>query len=152
MNVFMRIGFNSTIKLVSFDESQVDTFNSELVCGFRNGDAEPGVGATTRSAAYMGSSSIRWAFVSSFEWNSPVSSTNSSIQGVCRSIGIDILVCLGLTLVKRIQFHLRHYGCPGFVTCMGIHFVGYTQGCDTFVDFRADLVEGSSKRAGEELE
>ncbi|GJT74073.1 hypothetical protein Tco_1040798 [Tanacetum coccineum] len=44
-----------------------------------------------------------------------------------RSIGIDILVCLGLTLVKRIQFHLRHYGCPGFVTCMGIHFVGYTQ-------------------------
>ncbi|GJU08911.1 hypothetical protein Tco_1125341 [Tanacetum coccineum] len=44
-----------------------------------------------------------------------------------RSIGIDIPVRLGLTLVKRIQFHLRHYGCPGFVTCMGIHFVGYTQ-------------------------
>ncbi|GKD93258.1 suppressor of MAX2 1-like protein, partial [Tanacetum coccineum] len=32
------------------------------------------------------------------------------------SIGIDIPVHLGLTLVKRIQFHLRHYGCPGFVT------------------------------------
>ncbi|GJR32131.1 hypothetical protein Tco_1108363 [Tanacetum coccineum] len=44
-----------------------------------------------------------------------------------RSIGIDIPVCLGLTLVKRIQFHLRHYGCHGFVTCMGIHFVGYIQ-------------------------
>ncbi|GJW48590.1 hypothetical protein Tco_0080236 [Tanacetum coccineum] len=32
------IGFNSTIKLVSFDESQVATFNSEFVYDFRNGD------------------------------------------------------------------------------------------------------------------
>ncbi|GKA82872.1 hypothetical protein Tco_0789620 [Tanacetum coccineum] len=38
MNVFVRIGFNSTIKLVSFDESQVVTLNGEFVCGFQNGD------------------------------------------------------------------------------------------------------------------
>ncbi|GKE52473.1 hypothetical protein Tco_1487629 [Tanacetum coccineum] len=40
MNVFMRIGFGSTIKLVSFDESQVVTFNGKFVCGFRNSDHE----------------------------------------------------------------------------------------------------------------
>ncbi|GKD46706.1 hypothetical protein Tco_1271351 [Tanacetum coccineum] len=37
VNVFVRIGFNSTIKLVSFDESQVVTLNGKFVCGFRNG-------------------------------------------------------------------------------------------------------------------
>ncbi|GJQ99384.1 hypothetical protein Tco_0522369 [Tanacetum coccineum] len=47
-------GFNSTIKLVSFDESQVVTFNTEFVRGFRMVIAEPGVRATTRSAAHMG--------------------------------------------------------------------------------------------------
>ncbi|GJR21693.1 hypothetical protein Tco_0970220 [Tanacetum coccineum] len=38
MNVFMRIGFSSTIKLASFEESQVVTFNGKLVCDFRNSD------------------------------------------------------------------------------------------------------------------
>nr|GEU34109.1 hypothetical protein [Tanacetum cinerariifolium] len=38
MNVVMRIGFGSTIKLVSFEESQVVTFNGKFVCGFRNND------------------------------------------------------------------------------------------------------------------
>ncbi|GJU71888.1 hypothetical protein Tco_1263293 [Tanacetum coccineum] len=53
MNVFMRIGFGSTIKLVSFDEGQMVTFAvSGMVI------AEPGVGVTTRSAAHMGSSFI----------------------------------------------------------------------------------------------
>ncbi|GKB16622.1 hypothetical protein Tco_0850545 [Tanacetum coccineum] len=42
MNVFMRIGFGSTIKLVSFDESQVVTFNGEFVCSFRNDDCGTG--------------------------------------------------------------------------------------------------------------
>ncbi|GJW37721.1 hypothetical protein Tco_0060641 [Tanacetum coccineum] len=36
------IGFNSTIKLISFDESQVVTLNGEFVCGFRNGDCGTG--------------------------------------------------------------------------------------------------------------
>ncbi|GKF25220.1 hypothetical protein Tco_0081114 [Tanacetum coccineum] len=47
MNVFMRISFGSTIKLVSFDESQVVTFNGK-------------VGATTGSqvVTFNGSSSI----------------------------------------------------------------------------------------------
>ncbi|GJU84388.1 hypothetical protein Tco_1291934 [Tanacetum coccineum] len=40
MNVFMRISFGSAIKLVSFDKSQVVTFNSKFVCGFRNSDYE----------------------------------------------------------------------------------------------------------------
>ncbi|GJY09341.1 hypothetical protein Tco_0377526 [Tanacetum coccineum] len=38
MNVFMRIGFSFAIKLVSFYESQVVTFNSKFVCGFKNSD------------------------------------------------------------------------------------------------------------------
>nr|GEW39655.1 hypothetical protein [Tanacetum cinerariifolium] len=37
-NVFVHIGFNSTIELVSFDESQVVTLNGEFVCGIRDGD------------------------------------------------------------------------------------------------------------------
>nr|GEV03854.1 hypothetical protein [Tanacetum cinerariifolium] len=38
INVFMRIGFGSAIKLVSFDESQVVTFNGKFLCGFSNSD------------------------------------------------------------------------------------------------------------------
>ncbi|GJS46802.1 hypothetical protein Tco_0596923 [Tanacetum coccineum] len=38
VNVFMRIGFGSTIKLVSFDESQVVTFNRKFIFCFWNGD------------------------------------------------------------------------------------------------------------------
>nr|GEX60847.1 hypothetical protein [Tanacetum cinerariifolium] len=40
MNVFIRIGFGSTIKLVSFDKGQVVTFNGKFVSGFRNNDCE----------------------------------------------------------------------------------------------------------------
>ncbi|GJR22471.1 hypothetical protein Tco_0970998 [Tanacetum coccineum] len=36
VNVFVRIGFGSTIKSVSFDESQVVTFNGKFICGFKN--------------------------------------------------------------------------------------------------------------------
>ncbi|GJW54012.1 hypothetical protein Tco_0098097 [Tanacetum coccineum] len=42
VNVLMRIGFGSTIKLVSFDESQVVTFNGKFVCGFRNSERGTG--------------------------------------------------------------------------------------------------------------
>ncbi|GJY15609.1 hypothetical protein Tco_0386031 [Tanacetum coccineum] len=42
MNVFVRISFNFTIELVSYDESQVVTFNGEFVCGFENGDCGTG--------------------------------------------------------------------------------------------------------------
>ncbi|GJT17742.1 hypothetical protein Tco_0876448 [Tanacetum coccineum] len=42
MNVFVRISFGSTIKLVSFDESQVVTFNGKFICGFRNSDCGTG--------------------------------------------------------------------------------------------------------------
>ncbi|GJZ81267.1 hypothetical protein Tco_0646261 [Tanacetum coccineum] len=59
MNVFMRISFCSAIKLVSFDKGQVVTFNRKFVSGFRIVIAEPGVGATTQSAAHIGSSSVR---------------------------------------------------------------------------------------------
>ncbi|GKC66016.1 hypothetical protein Tco_1098614 [Tanacetum coccineum] len=38
MNVFIRIGFGSTIKLVFFDEIQVVAFNGKFVCGFKNSD------------------------------------------------------------------------------------------------------------------
>ncbi|GKA29973.1 hypothetical protein Tco_0716218 [Tanacetum coccineum] len=42
MNVSMRISFGSTIKLVFFDKSQVVTFNSKFVRGFRNSDCGTG--------------------------------------------------------------------------------------------------------------
>ncbi|GKF40871.1 hypothetical protein Tco_0124213, partial [Tanacetum coccineum] len=38
MNVFMRIGFGSTIELVSFDKSQVVIFHSKFVSSFKNSD------------------------------------------------------------------------------------------------------------------
>nr|GEU66922.1 hypothetical protein [Tanacetum cinerariifolium] len=40
VNVFVRIGFGSTIKLVSFNKSQMVTFNSKFICGFSNSDCE----------------------------------------------------------------------------------------------------------------
>ncbi|GKD05556.1 zinc finger, CCHC-type containing protein [Tanacetum coccineum] len=40
MNVFMRIGFGSTIELVSFDKIQVVAFDSKFVSIFRNSDCE----------------------------------------------------------------------------------------------------------------
>ncbi|GJV03405.1 hypothetical protein Tco_1336974 [Tanacetum coccineum] len=107
MNVFVRISFGSTIKLVSFDESQVVTFNGKFVCGFRNSDC----GTGSRSDNTVGiphgfiihgievfegneevtevidvenwridnSRVLRWV-VSLIEWNSSVSSMKSSIQ------------------------------------------------------------------------
>ncbi|GKE43894.1 hypothetical protein Tco_1471178 [Tanacetum coccineum] len=42
MNVFMRISFGSTIKLVSFNEIQVLSFNGRFVSGFRNSDCGTG--------------------------------------------------------------------------------------------------------------
>nr|GEU55588.1 hypothetical protein [Tanacetum cinerariifolium] len=102
----IRIDFGSSIELVSFDESQVVTFNSKFVCGFRNGDC----GTKSRSDNTVGSphgfvihgievlkgnekvlkvidienwridnSRILRRSVSLFEWNSSVSLTKSSI-------------------------------------------------------------------------
>nr|GEU84168.1 putative reverse transcriptase domain-containing protein [Tanacetum cinerariifolium] len=107
MNVFMRIGFGSAIKLVSFDESQMVTFNSKFICGFRNGDCKTGsqsdntIGIPHRFIIYWililknikkvtevfdvkiwridNSRVLRW-IISLIEWNSYVSSMKSSIQ------------------------------------------------------------------------
>nr|GEV25961.1 hypothetical protein [Tanacetum cinerariifolium] len=49
MDVFMRIDFGSAIQLVSIDESQVVTFNSKFVCGFRNGNF--GIGSQNDNTA-----------------------------------------------------------------------------------------------------
>ncbi|GJU21883.1 hypothetical protein Tco_1155225 [Tanacetum coccineum] len=51
VNVFVRISFNSTIKLVSFDESKMVTLNGKFICGFRNGD----YGTGSRSDNTVGS-------------------------------------------------------------------------------------------------
>ncbi|GJR23331.1 putative reverse transcriptase domain-containing protein [Tanacetum coccineum] len=40
--VFMRIGFGSTIELISFDEGQVVTFDSKFVSSFKNSDCGTG--------------------------------------------------------------------------------------------------------------
>ncbi|GKB08835.1 hypothetical protein Tco_0837147 [Tanacetum coccineum] len=61
--------------------------------------AEPGVGATTRSAAHMGSSSLRSWIVSLIEWNSSISLTKSSIQSAFRfrlsDLGAKMIGALG---------------------------------------------------------
>ncbi|GKC87965.1 hypothetical protein Tco_1148614 [Tanacetum coccineum] len=65
---------STAAKLCQGDSLELSLITSRMVI------AEPRVGATTRSAAYMGSSSIGLWFVSLFEWNTPVSSMKSSIQ------------------------------------------------------------------------
>ncbi|GJW01623.1 zinc finger, CCHC-type containing protein [Tanacetum coccineum] len=107
INVFMRIGFGSTIKLVSFDESQVVTFDGKFICSFRNCDCETEsqsgdtVGSPHGFIIYWivisknikkvtkvidvenwridNSRVLRW-IVSLIVWNSSVSSTKSLIQ------------------------------------------------------------------------
>ncbi|GKD14215.1 hypothetical protein Tco_1198622 [Tanacetum coccineum] len=109
VNVFMRIGFGSTIELISFNEDQVVTFDSKFVSSFRNSDC----GTRSRSDNTVSSPHgfiihwekifksinkvtkvvdvenwridnsrvFRW-IVSLIKWNSSVSSTTSSIQSV----------------------------------------------------------------------
>nr|GEW93175.1 hypothetical protein [Tanacetum cinerariifolium] len=63
MDVFMRIDFGSAIKLVSFDESQVVTFNSKFFCNFRNGNS----GTESQSDSTVGSPHgfiIHWIIIS----------------------------------------------------------------------------------------
>nr|GEV75280.1 DNA-directed DNA polymerase [Tanacetum cinerariifolium] len=107
MNVFMRIGFGSAIKFVSLDESQMVTFNSKSVCGFRNGDCETESRSDNTVCSPHGfiihwivisknikkvmevtdvenwrvdnSRVLRW-IVSLIDWNSSVSWMKSSIQ------------------------------------------------------------------------
>nr|GEW47968.1 hypothetical protein [Tanacetum cinerariifolium] len=111
MNVFVRIGFDSTIELVSFDQSQVVSFNGKFICGFRNSNCRTrsrsnntvdsphgfvvhriivlkGIKKVTEVVEIKdwnvdSSGLLRW-FVSSFERNSPVSTTKSSIQSSFR--------------------------------------------------------------------
>nr|GEV07838.1 reverse transcriptase domain-containing protein [Tanacetum cinerariifolium] len=77
INVFVRISFGSTIKLVSFNESQVVTFNGKFVCSFRNNDC--GTGSQRDNTRMDNSQVLRWV-VSLIVWNSSVLSTESSIQ------------------------------------------------------------------------
>ncbi|GKF83286.1 hypothetical protein Tco_0244942, partial [Tanacetum coccineum] len=111
MNVFVRIGFDSTIELVSFDKSQVVSFNGKFIGGFRNSDCETGSRSDNTIDNPHGfvihgieifkgnekvtevidvenwrvdnSRVLRW-IVSLIEGNSLVSSTKSSIQGSFR--------------------------------------------------------------------
>ncbi|GJW96764.1 hypothetical protein Tco_0178572 [Tanacetum coccineum] len=111
MNMFMRIGFGSTIKLVSLDESQVVTFNGKFVYDFRNGDCGTGSQSDNTVGSPHGfvihgievlkgnekvtevidvenwriDNSQMWSrIVSLIERNSSVSSTKSSIQSAFR--------------------------------------------------------------------
>ncbi|GKA46352.1 hypothetical protein Tco_0739235 [Tanacetum coccineum] len=111
VNVFMRIGFGSTIELISFDEGQVVTFDSKFVSSFRNSDCGTGSRSDNTVSSPHGfiihwekifksikkvtevvdvenwridnSRVFRW-IVSLIEWNSSVSSTTSSIQNTFR--------------------------------------------------------------------
>ncbi|GJZ71188.1 hypothetical protein Tco_0635039, partial [Tanacetum coccineum] len=126
MNVFVRIGFDSTIELVSFDKSQVVTFNGKFVCGFRNGDC--GIGSRSDNTfgsphgfiihgikILKGNKKVtevidiknrsvnnfwlcKW-FVSLFKWNSHVSSMKSSIQSTFRFRTMPTATRTGMTLV-----------------------------------------------------
>ncbi|GJT70169.1 hypothetical protein Tco_1029455 [Tanacetum coccineum] len=109
MNVFMRVGFGCAIKSVSFDESQVVTFNRKLVSGYRNSDCGTGSWSDNMVGIPHGfivhwivisknikkvtevidvenrridnSRVLRW-IISLIKWNSSVSSTKYLIQRV----------------------------------------------------------------------
>ncbi|GJZ40100.1 hypothetical protein Tco_0586663, partial [Tanacetum coccineum] len=111
VNVYVRIGFGSAIKLVSFDKSQVVTFNSKFICSFRNSDCRTGSWCDNMVNSPHGfiiywieifenhkkvtevvdvknwridnSRVLRWV-VSLIERNSQVSSTKSLIQSTFR--------------------------------------------------------------------
>ncbi|GKC38263.1 hypothetical protein Tco_1050647 [Tanacetum coccineum] len=111
MNVFVRIDFGSTIKLVPFDESQVVTFNGKFVCGFKNGDCRTGSQSDNTVSPHgfvihgieilkgnekvtvvinvenwrIDNSRMLRRIVSLIERNASVSSTKSSIQSTFRS-------------------------------------------------------------------
>nr|GEX13075.1 hypothetical protein [Tanacetum cinerariifolium] len=123
MNVFMRIDFGFTIKLVSFEKGQVVTFNGKFVCGFRNSDcgtrsqSDNTVGSPHRFIIHWivilknikkvtevidvenwridNSWVFRWV-VSLNVWNSSVSSTKSSIQRYGVYAWRMVEKCLGL--------------------------------------------------------
>ncbi|GJT68155.1 hypothetical protein Tco_1019635 [Tanacetum coccineum] len=82
MNVFMRIGFGSTIKLVSFDKGQVVTFNSKHVCSFRN--IKKVTEVVDVKNWRVDNSWVLWWIVSLIVWNSPVSSSKYPIQSTFR--------------------------------------------------------------------
>nr|GEV91085.1 xylulose kinase-1 [Tanacetum cinerariifolium] len=102
-----RIGFGSTIKMVSFDESQVVPFNGEFICGFRKGDCKIRSQIDNMVGSLQGfyihgievlkgnekvtevidvenwqidNSRVLRRIVSLFEWNCSVSLTKSLIQ------------------------------------------------------------------------
>ncbi|GJZ09670.1 hypothetical protein Tco_0543953 [Tanacetum coccineum] len=100
MNVFMRIGFDSTIELVSFDKIQVVTFTGKGDCGTESwsdnivgslhgfiiygievlkGNKKVTKVIEVENWRVDNSRLLRW-FVSLFEWNSSDLSTKSSIQ------------------------------------------------------------------------
>ncbi|GKD11897.1 hypothetical protein Tco_1196304, partial [Tanacetum coccineum] len=107
MNVFVRISFGPTIKLVSLDKSQVVTFYGKFVYGFRNSDCgidswsdnmvdSPHGFIIHEIEVFEGSEEVtevidvenwqidnsqvlRWV-ISLIEWNSSISSMKSSIQ------------------------------------------------------------------------
>ncbi|GJW26562.1 reverse transcriptase domain-containing protein [Tanacetum coccineum] len=56
--IFMQIGFNSTIELVSFDETQVVTFNGKFICGIRNGDYKTRIQSDNRVGILHGQLSV----------------------------------------------------------------------------------------------
>nr|GEV44987.1 integrase, catalytic region, zinc finger, CCHC-type, peptidase aspartic, catalytic [Tanacetum cinerariifolium] len=72
--------FGSTIELVSFDESQVVTFNGKFIYGFKNGDC----GTGSQSDNMIDNSRVLRSIVSLIEWNSSVLSTMTSIQSTFR--------------------------------------------------------------------
>nr|GEV95145.1 hypothetical protein [Tanacetum cinerariifolium] len=103
--MFVRIGFDSTIELVSFDNSKLVNFNGKFIYGFRNGDYRTGsqsdnaignphgfiidgivISKNIKKVTEMVNFKKRWkddffgSFVSSFKWKSPVSSTKSSMS------------------------------------------------------------------------
>ncbi|GJW15119.1 hypothetical protein Tco_0019252 [Tanacetum coccineum] len=95
MNVFVRIGFGSTIELVSFDESQVIAFDGKFVCGFRNSNEKVMEVIDVENWQIDNSRILRW-IVSLIEWNSFILSTKSSIQSTFRfrhyQTGIETVV------------------------------------------------------------
>ncbi|GKB70400.1 hypothetical protein Tco_0931812 [Tanacetum coccineum] len=114
--MFVRIGFNSTIELVSFDETQVVTFNGEFICGIRNGDCETKIQSDNKVGIPHGfvihaievlkgneivtevidvenwhidnSRLLRW-IISLFKWKSSVSWTKTALKSLATEVDIN---------------------------------------------------------------
>ncbi|GJS66864.1 hypothetical protein Tco_0681428 [Tanacetum coccineum] len=138
MNVFMRIGFGSTINLVSFDKGQVLTFNGKFVCGFWNSDCGTGSQSDNAVGSLHGFI-IHWIVISKNikKVTEVIDVKNWRLTATRPDIQFSIVLCARyqsnpkeshLTAVKRILGYLKCTPTLGlyYPKCSGFDLKGYS--------------------------